>query len=163
MNDKILIAIIAASATLIGVIASQIITLFNAYRSRKHERDVFIRNKYEELMFYFSSSINWVSQLNNSQSKEELFSQSQSADARKALSLSLLYFPDVVDEINEYIKTMQEYYSFTVTAFDESIPYNAGGQALVHKEGKKLIDMLLQSKIRAENSIVNKAAKYTMA
>ena len=132
MNEKILIAIIVACSTLIGVITSQAITLFIVYRNRKHERDILIRNKYEELMLHFSDSFTWLVQLNNSVTKEELFTKSQSVDARKALSLCLLYFPDLVDEANDYIKSMQEYYGFTITVFDQSIPHNAGGQALVH-------------------------------
>lgn len=163
MSEKILIAIIAASATLIGVLVSQAITIFMAHRNRKHERDVLLRNKYEELMLHFSNSINWVVQLNNSTSKADLFTKSQSADARKALSLCLLYFPDLIDEANGYISAMQEYYGFTVTVFDQAIPHNAGGQALVHHEGKALIDKLLKSKNRLENSIVSKAPKYTKA
>lgn len=163
MSEKILIAIIAASATLAGVLASQAITLFVAYRNRKHERDVLLRNKYEELMLHFSNSFSWIVHLSNSTSKADLFTKSQSADARKALSLCLLYFPDLIDDANNYINSMQEYYGFTITVFDQSIPHNAGGQALVHEEGKKLIDNLLKSKNKLENSIVNKAPKYTKA
>lgn len=161
VSEKIIIAIIASSATIFGVLISQGITLFVAHRNRKHEREVLLRNKYEELMLHFSNSIEWVVQLHNSKSKEELFSRSQSIDARKALSLSLLYFPDLVDEINKYIISMQEYYGFAVTIFDQSIMHNAGAQVLVHQDGKKLLDHLLSSKNSLENLIVKKSEKYT--
>ena len=130
MTEKILIAIVAASATLLGVVISQAITLLISYINRRHERNVLLRNKYEELMFHFSDSFGWVLQLNNSMTKEEIFSRSQSTDARKALSLCLLYFPDLVNNANKYIFAIQEYYKFVVTVFDSAIPHNAGAQAL---------------------------------
>lgn len=163
MTENTLIAIIAASSALSGVIISQVITLLASYMNRRHEKNVLLRNKYEELMFHFSDSFGWMVEINNSMTKEELFEKAQSMEARKALSLCLLYFPDLVDDANKYVFSMVEYYKFVVDIFNADIPHNAGAQALAHDKGIDLMNRLFGSKVTLENAIVDKSPAYTKA
>ncbi|MFH0786816.1 MAG: hypothetical protein V2B13_04270, partial [Pseudomonadota bacterium] len=134
MKLEILIAIIAASSALCGVVISQVISLFQMFLSRRHEKQKLLRQKYEEMMFHFSASLEWIRYLNGSTTQSEVFALAQSTDARKALSLCLLYFPSLVQPANNYILAQQAYYTSVVTSFKMDIPVTAGGQALIHNK-----------------------------
>ena len=163
MKQEILIAIIAATSALSGVLISQAISLLLSFSDKKHKKQILLRQKYEEMMFHFSDSLRWIQDLHCSRTRDDIFAQAQSHSSRKVLSLCLLYFPDLVDKVNEYIFAQQKYYSFVVGSFDENKPFNAGGQALVHTKAKKLADDLMNKKIVLENLMVNKADKYIKA
>jgi hypothetical protein len=165
MKPEILTAIIAATAALSGVIISQIISLFQTFLTRRHEKQKLLRQKYEEMMFCFSASLEWIQHLNNSTTKASVFSLAQSPDARKALSLCLLYFPRLVESANNYVLAQQAYYNVIVTSFKEGIPYIAGGQALVHNKQQCEVatNNLFQKKNEFENLIVSSASEYTKA
>ena len=57
MKHEILIAIIAASSVLSGVIISQAMSLIQTFLNRKHQKQKLLRQKYEEMMFHFSDSL----------------------------------------------------------------------------------------------------------
>lgn len=163
MKPEILTAIIAASAALGGVIISQAISIFLTFLDKRHKRQILLRQKYEEMMIHFSDSLSWIQDLHCCRTRHELFAQAQSPPARKALSLCLLYFPDLSSTANQYVLAQQSYYSFVVDSFDEKLPINAGGQSLIHQQGKELADALFKSKIVMENKIVDKVHKYIKA
>ena len=119
-----------------------------------------LRQKYEEMFFHFSGSLQWIQDLQNSTSRAQLFSHAQDPLSRKALTLCLLYFPDIVDKANAYIQAESEYYGFVVSSFDEAIPINAGGQVGVKPEYEKFINNLAMNKNELENCIVAKREKY---
>ncbi len=164
MNSQIQIAIISAGAALSGVIISQIGSFIFSVFDKKHKKQILLRQKYEELMFYFSKSFTWMKELDNSTTMEMVLSLSQSSDARNVLSLSLLYFPELVDGANQYIKGQCIYYESIVKHFDSNTQAPAGAQAMVkdihHDEAQK---EFFDSKILFENLIVQNAIKYTKA
>ena len=163
MKLEILTAIIAASAVLAGVLISQAISIFLSFLDKRHKKQILLRQKYEEMMVHLSDSLSWIQDLHCCRTREELFAQAQSPPARKALSLCLLYFPDIADTANQYVLAQQEYYGFVISTFDKNLPINAGGQALVHQEGKELSNILFKKKIVFENLIVNNVNKYIKA
>ena len=163
MNEDTFIAIIAASSVIAGVLISQAISLLLSFYDKKHKKQILLRQKYEEMMFHFSDSLSWIQSLHNSRTRSDIFALAQSPQARKALSLCLLYFSDLVQPANKYILAQTAYYSFVVGSFDENKPFTAGGQALVHPEAKKLCDDLMNKKIVLENIIVEKVDKYIKA
>ena len=165
MKQEILIAIIVASSTLCGVIISQAIALFQTFLNRRHEKQKLLREKYEQMMFHFSASLEWIQRLNGSTNRSEMFALSQSTDARKALSLCLLYFPSLVESANSYILAQQAYYASIVTSFKEEIPFGAGGQALAHDKQRHeaITSALFDRKNSFENLIVSTAERYTKA
>ena len=165
MKQEILIAIIAASSALGGVIISQAFSLFRSFLDKRREKQKLLRQKYEEMMFHFSASLEWLQHIDGSTTKAEVFALSQSADARKALSICLLYFPDLVDTANNYILAQQAYYESIVTHFKQELGVTAGGQARVHnkEKHKSAIKNLFSKKNVFENLIVSTAKKYTKA
>ena len=86
MSQGIQIAIIAAGSATFGVIASQLTTHWVARLNRKHQNNIFLRGKYEEMMFHFSRSLLWVSEVNECKTRSQLSAYSTSLDSRNALS-----------------------------------------------------------------------------
>jgi hypothetical protein len=164
MQKEILVAIIAASSALAGVIISATIAMLLSFFDKKHKKQVLIREKYEEMMFHFSASLVWIQSLNGSTTQKEVFALSQSTDARKALSLCLLYFPALSSAANNYILAQQRYYASVVTSFREELAYTAGAQAMVKdKNYQAATDNLVNQKNILENLIVSSAPEYTRA
>jgi hypothetical protein len=165
MKPEILTAIIAATAALSGVILSQMISLFQVFLSRRHEKQKLLRQKYEEMMFFFSASLGWLQDLNGSTTQSSVFALAQNPAARKALSLALLYFPHLAESANQYVLAQQSYYNLVVSSFRESIGFTAGGQTIKHNKQQCEIETanLFQKKNEFENLIISNASKYTKA
>ncbi|WP_022949538.1 hypothetical protein [Methylohalobius crimeensis] len=163
MNQEILIAIIAASAAVFGAVVSQITAFAISAWDKKHQKKVLLRQKYEEMMFYFSASLGWVPIVNGCKTLHEISSCSQSPDPRKVLSLCLLYFPDLSDAANAYILGQQAYYASIISRFKDSVGASAGAQAFVSAEHKKVMDQLFERKNELEHLIVFLAKKYVKA
>ena len=164
MPKEIQVAIIAAAAALSGVLVSAGISMLLSSIDRKHKKQILLREKYEAMMTHFSASLVWIQSLNGSTSQKEVFALAQSVDARKSLSVALLYFPEFVTFANEYILAQQDYYSSVVTSYKPDIPFTAGAQALVHNpKHKEVTELLFAKKNAFENQMVASAAKYTKA
>lgn len=162
--DPYKIALISAGAALSGVIISQIASLLFALLDKRHKRHQHLRQKYEELMFYFTASLQWIVKIDNSTSQENVLSLSQSIDARKALSLCLLYFPELVDSANNYMMAQSQYYKSIVTHYDRSNEFTAGAQASVKDKHHGVVEKgLFDSKVSFENLIKSTSKKYTKA
>ena len=164
MQKEFLVAIIAASSALAGVIISATIAILLSLFDKRHKKQVLLREKYEEMMLYFSTSLVWIQNINGSTTQKEVFALSQSTEARKALSLCLLYFPDLADAANNYILAQQGYYASVVTSFREELAFTAGAQAMVKNlQHKEVTDNLFNQKNIFENLIITSAPKYTNA
>jgi len=165
MKQEILIAIIAASSALGGVIISQVFSLLQSFYDKKYKKQILLRQKYEEMMFHFSASLEWIQHLNGNTNQASVFALAQCPDARKSLSLCLLYFPEMVDSANNYVLAQQSYYTSVVTSFKEGISCTAGGQAIIHNKDNYEVakNNLFRTKNIFENLMVSNATKYTKA
>jgi len=163
MKQEIVIAIIAASSALCGVIISQAISLIQTFLDRGHRKHILLRQKYEEMMFHFSDSLQWIQQVNACRTQSEIFALAQCPPTRKALSLCLLYFPDLSGPANDYLLAQLSYYEFIMKNFNENIPVTAGGQAFTKPECKPPTDNLFAKKNHFEDLIISNAKKYTKA
>ena len=155
MKPEVLTAIIAGSSVLGGVLISEAISLFRTFLNRRHEKRKLLRQKYEEMMFYFSASLGWIKDLNNSTTRSAVYSLAQSTDARKALTLCLLYFPKLVEPANNYIYAQQGYYALIIASYNEEIQVTAGGQSISQNKAsyEAALKTLFEKKDHFENLI----------
>lgn len=160
MSQGLQIAIIAAASATLGVVASQITTYWIARLNRTHQNDIFLRGKYEEMMFHFSRSLLWVSEVNECKTRSQLSAYSTSLESRNALSLCLLYFPELLVPINNYIQSQVSYYGSIVTNYNESLSESAGPQAFMYQTHKVIMDQLLKEKDAFEQEAMSHAKKY---
>ncbi len=164
MDNQTEIAIISATSALGGVIVSQIFSLIISVYDKKHEKRKLLRQKFEEMMFYFTMSFNWFQQINNCTSKKEIYSLAQSLESRKALTLCLLYFPELAEAANKYLVAQTDYYQSIVCSFNENINSNAGAQSYAHSSTHLTVEKnLFDTKNYFENLIIKNSKKYIIA
>ena len=165
MKPEILIAIIAASSALGGVVISQAISLIQTALNRRHEKHKLLRQKYEEMMFHFQDSLLYYTNLGACKTLDQVLQQTHSIPAQRAMGLALLYFPNLVPFLDIYIRNYLAYYTLIVSLYDPNIPATAGAQARVHakKELENIEAKLFQSKNAMLDAITENAKKYTKA
>jgi len=157
-------AMISAVSVLSGVFISQAFSLLLSIFDKRHEKKVLLRQKYEEMSFYFADSLEWIKMLHSaSQSRQQLLSLTPPPESRKVLSLCLLYFPSLLDCANQYLYSQVQYFEFVAASFDETIPCNAGGQAVLQPNYQEHLDKYLHKKEQFETLMRENVSKYIKA
>jgi len=166
MSPDIQTATIAASSAILGALISQVTTIVVSWTERRRQKNILLRQKYEEMWLSFSASLEWLVRLNGSTNQESVFSLAQCPEARKALSLCLLYFREKLgDAANNYILAQQAYYQSLIKSYDKNdINGTAGGQFFQKDpKCKEITDNLFKNKNIFENLIISNANKFTLA
>lgn len=98
-----LYAVIGACAALFGVIVSQGFALLNSRLDEKHVRQVFLRQKYEELVHSVDqASASLLPRILNHEAIEPVLVET-AGKARSAYTLSLIYFPLLTPEVKDFM------------------------------------------------------------
>ena len=163
MSQELKIAIAAASIALSGVVISQAISILLSFFDRRHEKNILLRQKYEEMMFEFSDSVMFVQDVHNCKTRDQLLHLSVPPQTRKAYGLALLYFPNLVEPLNRYTLAQVSFYNSLLNLFDQNIPANAGGQASVNDAHKPIEDNLYKEKDHVMDALILNAKKYAKA
>ncbi|WP_348815494.1 hypothetical protein NFG57_04625 [Halomonas sp. H10-59] len=160
-ETKILIAVISASAAIAGALFSQVIILVRDFLEKKHNRRVFLRNKYEELAYLVTESQDWLNEQMNASSLRALRS-AQPAEARKAMVLSHIYFPKLHGVCEEYLNALVRFQIMLIENHEFHIEHDAGTQA-AHKNPDALSKVgshVQGCRQRLDEAIIKYASKY---
>jgi hypothetical protein len=165
MSQEIWPQIISAASALSGFLVSQLATEVHEYYARKHQRKILLREKFEEMLFHFSTSLEYLVYLNGSTSQEAVYALAQCPDARKALNLCLLYFEDLIHPANDYVLSLRLYYECVIRAYDKTDSCTAGGQAAFKSpdDYNNALKNYFAKKDAFEHLIMSKVSKYTYA
>lgn len=165
MQQEILIAIIAASSALAGVIISQGISMLLSFLDKRHKKHILLRQKYEEMMYHFQDSLIYYNQVATCRTLDQLLQLTHSIPANRAMGLALLYFPNFVSMFDTYLRNQISYYDLVVSSYNPSIPANAGAQARVHNKSQleTIENNLSQSKDKIIDELKANVKKYTKA
>ena len=164
MYQEIWPQIISAVSVILGFLVSQLATEVHNYYARKHKRKILLREKYEEMLFHFSASLEYLLYLNGSTSQESVLSLAQCTDARKALNLCLLYFEDLVHPANDYVVDLRSYYESVIRSYDKNDSCTAGGQAVLKSpDYNNALKNYFSKKDTFEHLIMAKVSKYAFA
>jgi len=163
MIEELKIPIIAATSALSGVVISQAISILLLFLDKRHKKHVLLRQKYEEMMFLFQSSLGYFQDVQNCKTFDQLYQLSNSPEAGKAYGLALLYFPCLVEPLNDYTVAQVSFYDSVITIFNKNIPANAGGQAVVSEGHKQVMESLFEQKNIVMDALISNAKKYTKA
>ncbi len=164
MDDKILTPIISAVSVLCGVIVSQLSTMTIAWIDRRHKRKVLLREKYETLSLNFLDSLELPQKLmGHGKHTEEVLSLTHQKHANHVRMLALLYFPELLPSVENYIQT---YSDLCVVCFGLSDPSNhlsIGEQVLYSPEYIAASEPHHLAKEKLCNTIEKYASKYAIA
>ncbi|MEW6739793.1 MAG: hypothetical protein ACOYU2_04295 [Nitrospirota bacterium] len=165
MEQEYIIAIIAASSALCGVIISQAISILLSRLDQRHKKHILLRQKYEEMMFYFQDSLTYYNQVATCRIRDQLLQLNHSIPAQRAMGLALLYFPNFVSILDTYIRNQISYYNLVVSSYNPKIPANAGAQARVHNKSQleAAENNLFQSKDKIIDELKANVKKYIKA
>ena len=130
-ESKVLIAVISAGSAILGAVISQIVTIVRDWLDKKHQRNILLRTKYEELASLITSSQEWVGDLLASESLADLRSK-QPVSARKALILSYIYFPKLRKGCEDYITACLKFQNVLIDNHEFKEGIDCGTQA-AHK------------------------------
>ncbi len=154
--------LIGALIALCGVLVAQLVAMIQSRIDRNHKQRIHLQQKYEEMMFHFSASLVWIVDLHGSTNQEAVFSLAQCPEARKCLSLCLLYFREVAPFANDYILAQETYYNSVVSSYSKNCEGTAGAQVIVKcKDFNVIFNNLQEKRIALENQIISKSKIYT--
>jgi len=154
--------LIGALIALCGVVVAQLVAMVQSRIDRNHKQSVHLQQKYEEMMFHFSASLVWIVDLNGSTNQEAVYSLAQCPEARKCLTLCLLYFREIAPYANDYILAQETYYNSVVLSYSENCVGTAGAQVILKcKDSNEIFNNFKEKKISLENQIISKSKNYT--
>jgi len=156
--------LIAASSAILGAVTSQIVTIARDWLDKKHQRNVLLRNKYEELAGFIIDSQEWTGSLLTSNSLKELRNKPP-INARKALMLSYIYFPLLRNGCENYIAECINFQNVLIDNHEFKEGIGCGIQA-VHKNEVAVSNSsskLRESRQDIDDLIIKHSKKYAKA
>ncbi|HFQ5066144.1 TPA: hypothetical protein ACGUVR_004757, partial [Vibrio vulnificus] len=102
MDKTILVAVVSAISAVIGVFISQVSVLLKEHLNKKHLKQILLREKYEELADCIQAAMVASNQVADNSSISELMKFGINEPLRKAMSLSLIYFPEFKDAVGAF-------------------------------------------------------------
>mgnify|MGYP003384045358 CR=1 FL=1 len=164
VESKILIAAISASSAIFGAVISQVVTVVRDWLDKKHQRNVLLRNKYEELAGLITDSQEWGGSLLTSSSLKELRNKPP-INARKALILSYIYFPLLRSGCENYITGCVNFQNVLIDNHEFKDGIDCGTQAIHKNEGAVLesSSKLRESRQDIDDLIIQYSSKYAKA
>ena len=163
-SQAITIALIAASSAILGALITQIVSIVRDAVNQSRKRHALRREKYEELALLVATSHQWLVDLLKSRSIPELGSL-RPIDARHAMTLSHLYFPELREACQDYINRCVEYQLMLIDLNEGRNDHDAGTQAAHCDQARYLrtSEELHVARDSLDKVIIKHAAKYTRA
>lgn len=151
MDNSILTAVIGACAALFGVVVSQVFALLNSRLDEKHVRQVFLRQKYEELVYSVDeASASLLPRILNHEANEPGHAVTASK-ARTAYTLSLIYFPLLTPDVKDFMNMVSYLEGILV---DEEILQD-------RDKVLKAAEKFGKARVKLDEAIRENADKYT--
>ncbi|MUK26585.1 hypothetical protein [Aliivibrio fischeri] len=165
MDKTVLISIVSASSALAGVLVSQFAVLLKEHLNQKHHKNVLLREKYEQLMDCIQESLIWSVEAGECKNMDEIIKYSVNIPARKALSLSLIYFPEFQDACADFQNNYVAHYEVLIKSYRSDISYGFGTQAAAHnrKAFEKTSGNIALARQNLDDLIVLYSRKYARA
>jgi len=102
MDDKLLLALVAASSAVGGVLLTQVFTILRERLEAKSANRTLVREKYEKLVESINESIIHRVKVMNIVCDEEFHKSLLNIPLQRAYTLSLVYFPELIGPLKKY-------------------------------------------------------------
>lgn len=164
MDEKLILALVAASSAVGGVLVTQAFTLIRELIIARRENKALLREKYELLADRLSESISHKSRVDNFYDKE-IFSEFSNKPIENIFTLSILYFPELVESSRSYYNSYREYLLVLLKNFQPDSGLSALMQASKYRgdDLELAVDKLHQSQKNLYETIQKNASKYARA
>jgi hypothetical protein len=146
------------------VALSQAISLAQSYLARKHQKQVLLRSKYEELANHVTDGQLWLVELLESESFSKA-SLNTPIHARKAATLAAIYFPLLLEDVHNYLNASAMLQSVILENHQFVSGVNAGAQAVQknRKAVENASDKFQQARQALDEKIIKHASEYATA
>ena len=163
--DSIPSVVAGAAIALCGVLLAQLVAMIQSRLDREHKRDILLRTKYEELAEHLNDSLLWATSVLSVCTFEEMQSRTQPIPARKAYTLSLLYFPKLKPFAESYVDASIAFQNTLIENFRPLNGVSAGAQAAKHtpQAFNAAGERLRATREAFDNEIQNCASEYIRA
>lgn len=164
-ETTLLVATISATSAIAGALISQIVLIIRDSLDKKHQRNSLLREKYEELSGHITESHAWVIENMSAQSLSQLQAQSLPAHARKAATLSHIYFPQLRNACQDYLNSCISFGITLINNYQFAEGVDIGIQASTHnrEEFEKALRKVQLCRQAVDDAIIEHAHKYTKA
>jgi hypothetical protein len=161
-ETSLLTTLTPAIFALVGVLIGSGIHFVGLLFDRKWKREQKLADRYEQLADRLSSTLLWFQKAGESRSFEELSSLSISLDARKLVSLTLLYFEEIEDTAINYSNCLVSYHHLLVDSYDRASLKTAAAQAIEKNEKAyfECADKLFELRNDMDDLIKKHSKKY---
>ena len=162
-DTKILIALISASSAIAGAVFSQFFSIVRDVLDKRHQRRIFLRDKYEGLSNEITNSHDWFNRQLSAVSLEQL--RVPAFEARRAMVISYIYFPLLRNACQDYVNACATVQVTLMDCFRFVEGVDAGTQAGVHDRERflKVTTELRKCRQHLDELIIRYASKYAGA
>ncbi|EIJ0936028.1 hypothetical protein LH707_003481 [Vibrio cholerae] len=108
MDEKFLLAVVAASSAVGGVLITQFFTILKEILIARNANRTLVRDKYEEFVECLNESVIHKAKVVNIVCDKEFYRSLLNVPLLRAYKLSLIYFPELVEPLKEYHDAYKE-------------------------------------------------------
>jgi len=164
MDTTVKIAVVSASAAILGVLVSQGSAMLQEFLNRKHQKKKLLREKYEQLADHVTESHLWVTGVLQAQSLSQATSNTP-IHARKAATLAAIYFPLLLEDAQNYLNACAMFHVVILENHEFVSGVTAGAQA-AHRNKQAFeaaSEKVHYARQMLDDKIIEYANKYTRA
>lgn len=165
MDDKLILALVAAGSAVGGVLVTQVFTIIREQLNARSKSRALMREKYEELAESINESIIYRVKVTTLVSDEEFLSSLTNVPLNRARTLSLLYFQELIEPAKKYSEAYIEYCFMLGESLMVDDVLSVGMRA-AKEQGEKLdsvLDKLESAQIELYECLTKNAPKYVKA
>lgn len=162
MDEKLFLALVAALSAISGVLITQAFSIIRDLLTSKRESRALLREKYELLTEQVSASFLHRVKV-SSHTSDDFFTDYLNQPLERIFSLSLLYFPELVEPSREYNNAYHDYYLMLAENYLPDTHLSAAMQSTSTASGDAVVDKLNKTHKSLYECIQKHAPKYAKA
>ncbi|MDQ8196369.1 hypothetical protein QEH59_18205 [Coraliomargarita sp. SDUM461004] len=161
-ETSLLTTLTPAIFALIGVLIGSGLHFLGLVFDRKWKREQKLAERFEELTDLVSETLIWSQSVGNAKNLKELSSRTTSKEARRMVSLCMIYFRELEKPAKDYANCLISYFDILARSFDPAIPHTVGAQAVKHNEKAYMecADEIMNLRNDLEDLIKKHSKKY---
>ncbi|ENM5740585.1 hypothetical protein AB1F87_004234, partial [Vibrio mimicus] len=158
MDEKFLLAVVAASSAVGGVLITQFFTILKEILIARNANRTLVRDKYEEFVECLNESVIHKAKVVNIVCDEEFYRSLLNVPLLRAYKLSLIYFPELVEPLKEYNDAYKEFCMILGESLDVGDTVSVGLRAS-HEQGRK-VDTVMHKVDLTQKELYQCVKKY---